>query len=325
MPRRARSFDVIIVGAGPAGLSAALVLGRCTRKVLVCDRDTPRSWASKAMHAFISRDGIAPRLFRRKAIEELKRYKSIRFWRGEVTDAGRHRGGGFDVRVGRDVVHCRKLLLATGVMDQLPDIPGFVELFGRNVFQCPYCDGWEFRDEPLVAYGRKLRGLQMARALTAWSDDILLCTDGASRLGKKQLAQLQRNGVMLCEKRIARLESAGGEVTVVFRDGESVSRSALFFDTPVRNQSSLAARLGCSFNRQGGVICGKYEATDVPGLYAAGNIIKDVQLSIVAAAEGARAAFGINRALTREDFDRRGRSGAARLAADRRRRRPAAA
>lgn len=304
MPRQARSFDVVIVGAGPAGLSAALVLGRCTRKVLVCDRDTPRSWASKAMHGFLSRDGISPRQFRRKAIDELKRYKSVQLWRGEIADASRHGRGGFDVRVGRRTVHCRKMLLATGVMDQLPDIAGFIELFGKSVFQCPYCDGWEHRDKPLAAYGRKSRGLEIARALTAWSDDILLCTDGASGLNARDRRQLNLNGIRICETKIDRLESAGSRVTLVFRDGASATRSALFFDTPVRNQSSLAARLGCRFNRRGGVICGKYEATNVPGLYAAGNIIKDVQLSIVAAAEGARAAFGINRALTREDFER---------------------
>ena len=299
-----RNWDVIIVGAGPAGLSAALVLGRCTRTVLVCDRDTPRSWASKAIHAFVSRDGMSPRLFRRKAIDELKRYKSARFWHGEVVDASRHKGGGFTVRVSGDIVHCRKLLLATGVMDELPNIPGFIELFGKKVFQCPYCDGWEFRDKPVAAYGRKLRGMEIARALTAWSNDILLCTDGTAGLSATQRRHLKRNGIKIYEKKIDHLENSRGEVLVVFRDGESVSRSALFFDMPVRSQSSLAARLGCRFNRQGGVVCGKYEATNVPGLYAAGNIIKDVQLSIVAAAEGARAAFGINRALTREDFQR---------------------
>ena len=299
-----KSWDVIIVGAGPAGLSAALVLGRCTRRVLVCDRDTPRSWASKAMHGFISRDGISPRVFRRKAIDELKRYKSVRFWRGEIVDAGLRKRGGFNVRVGRDTVHCRKLLLATGVMDQLPDIPGFIELFGKSVFQCPYCDGWEFRTKPIAAYGRKSRGMEIARALTAWSNDILLCTDGAARLSAANRRHLKHNGIKLCEKKIDHLESLGSDVTIVFRDGQSVRRSALYFDMPVRNQSSLAARLGCRFDRQGGVVCGKYEATNVPGLFVAGNIIKDVQLSIVAAAEGARAAFGINRALTREDFER---------------------
>ena len=300
-----QSWDVVIVGAGPAGLSAALVLGRCIRRVLLCDRGTPRSWASKAMHGFITRDGIPPGAFRQSALDELKRYRTVRYRRSEVTDAARRHRGGFRVRVGKDTVHCRKLLLATGVMDQLPKIDGFVELFGKSVFQCPYCDGWEFRNQPLAAYGKKRRGMQIARALTAWSADILLCSDGAAGFNATDRRYLDRNGIRLSENKIARLESSRDRVTtIVFRNGESVARSAVFFDTPSLGQSPLAAKLGCTFNRHGGVICGKYEATAVPGVYVAGNIIKDVQLSIVAAAEGARAAFGINRALTREDFER---------------------
>lgn len=294
------------MGAGPAGLSAALVLGRCTRRVLICDRGTPRSWASKAMHGFITRDGIPPEEFRRSAFDELKRYDSVRFWRGEVAQAARRPRGGFSVRVGKDTVHCRKLLLATGVMDQLPKIDGFMELFGKSVFQCPYCDGWQFRHQPLAAYGRRRRGMQIARALTAWSTDILLCADGASGFTAADRRHLERNCIRLSEHKVARLESSrSGVITIVFRNGETVDRSAVFFDTPSHAQSPLAARLGCTFNRHGGVICGKYEATAIPGVYVAGNIIRDVQLSIVAAAEGARAAFGINRALTREDFERR--------------------
>lgn len=294
------------MGAGPAGLSAALVLGRCTRRVLICDRGTPRSWASKAIHGFLTRDGIHPAQFRRLAFNELKRCKNVHFSRGEVTEAAPLHRGGFTIRVGDDRVRCRKLLLATGVMDQLPRIAGVVELFGKRVFQCPYCDGWQFRHQPLAAYGKKRRGMEIARALTAWSRDILLCSDGASGFSRADRLHLERNGIRLLEHRIARLESSRNRgITVVFRNGESVDRSALFFDTPSHAQSPLAAKLGCTFNRHGGVICGKYEATAIPGLYVAGNIIKDVQLSIVAAAEGARAAFGINRALTREDFERR--------------------
>lgn len=304
--RARRSWDVVIVGAGPAGLSAALVLGRCTRSVLICDRGTPRSWASKAMHGFITRDGVPPGEFQRLAHEELKRYKTVRFWRGEVADAVSRPAGGFDVLVGKEIVHSRKLLLATGVMDRLPGIEGLLELFGTSVFQCPYCDGWEVRGQPIAAYGKKRRGMEMARALTAWSSDILLCSDGPSGFGDKDRRNFERNGIRLVEDKIERLQSVDGRLkAIVFRTGRSIARKALFFDTPARGQSALTEKLGCSFNRHGGVKCGKYEATSVPGVYVAGNIIKDVQLSIVAAAEGARAAFGINRALTREDFERR--------------------
>jgi thioredoxin reductase len=203
-------------------------------------------------------------------------------------------------------VRCRKLLIATGVFDIVPRIPGIDALFGHSVFQCPYCDGWEMRDRRLLAYGRGKRGFEMARALTAWSADLVLCTDGRAGYAAEDRRQLERNGIRLVERRITALEGVNARLrTVVFSDGERLARDALFFDTPSHSQSRLAESLGCRFGRDGGVLCGAYEATSVAGVFVAGNIIRDVQLSIVAAAEGARAAFGINRALTREDFARR--------------------
>jgi thioredoxin reductase len=298
-------WDVVIAGAGPAGLSAALVLGRARRRVLLCDTGTPRSWASKAMHAYLSRDGVPPQEFLGLARREVRRYPGVRYLPQEVRSANRTRQG-FAVRLadGRKV-NCRKLLIATGVFDIVPRIPGIDELFGRSVFQCPYCDGWEMRDRRVLAYGRGRRGFEMARAMTAWTSDLVLCTDGASGYSAEDRKLLERNGIRLVEKRIASLEGARGRLrTVVFARGERMARDAMFFDTPSHHQSKLAESLGCKFGRNGGVLCGEYEATSVPGVFVAGNIIRDVQLTIVAAAEGARAAFGINRALTREDFNR---------------------
>jgi thioredoxin reductase len=300
---------VVIAGAGPAGLSAALILGRARRRVLLCDTGTPRSWAAKEMHAYLSRDGIPPEDFRNLGRREALRYPGVKFLPQEVS-AARRLPGGFAVRLadGRRL-RCRKLLIATGVFDVIPRIPGIDELFGRSVFQCPYCDGWEMRGRRLLAYGRGRRGFEMARALTAWTDDLVLCTNGAAGYSASDRRLLERNRIRLVEKRITALEGARGRLrTVLFRD-ERLARDAMFFDTPSHPQSRLAQSLGCRFGRNGGVLCGEYEATSVPGVFVAGNIIRDVQLSIVAAAEGARAAFGINRALTREDFVARGQGG----------------
>lgn len=298
-------LDVVIVGAGPAGLSAALILGRCRRRVLLCDRGTPRSWASKAMHGFLTRDGMPPAEFARAALQELDRYPSVEYRSGEVTVAKRS-GTGFAIEVDGRSHLTRKVLIATGLTDELPDIEGVREFFGTSVFQCPYCDGWEFADRPVVAYGQRQRGLQMARALTAWTADIALCTDGACGYDDTQRDGLARNGIRLIEQRIVRLEGHDGALqSVVLRDGSKLACEAFFFDTPSRGQSNLTDQLGCRYGRHGGVLCGQYEASSVPGVYVAGNIIRNVQLSIVAAAEGANAAFGINRALTREDFARR--------------------
>lgn len=308
---RSVRWDVVIVGAGPAGLSAALVLGRARRKVLLCDRGTPRNWAAKNMHSFITRDGVSPSEFRARAHKELQRYPSVTFRKTKVTGAARAPEGGFHVTLqGQRTVWTRKLLLATGVFDILPPLQGIERFYGSSVFQCPYCDGWEVRDQPVAIYGKRQRGFDMSRALTAWSGDIVLCTDGPSGLSRAKLTQLERNGIRLRTERIARLRGEGGQLqSIVFRDGSVLSRSVLFFDTPSHEQSHLAQSLGCAFTREGGIKCGEYEATSVPGVFAAGNIIRDVQLVIVAAAEGTRAAFGINRALTREDFAARAAQG----------------
>jgi thioredoxin reductase len=299
-------WDVVIAGAGPAGLSAALVLGRACRRVLLCDTGTPRSWASKEMHAYLSRDGIVPSRFLDLSRHEVLNYPGVRFLKAEVVAARRARGG-FDVKLaGNRKVHCRKLLIATGVYDLLPPLRGIDALYGRSVFQCPYCDGWEMRDKRIAVYGRRQRGLAMARAMTGWARDIVLCTDGRSGYSVAQRRALELNEVVLEERRISELRGSRGRLqALVFEDGKTLARDALFFDTPSRHQSKLAESLGCEFTREGGVRCGDYEATTVPGVFVAGNITRDVQLSIVAAAEGARAAFGIHRTLTREDFDAR--------------------
>jgi thioredoxin reductase len=303
-PRDAARFDVVIAGAGPAGLSAALVLGRARRKVLICDTGAPRSWASEEMHAFLTRDGCPPDRFRALGRQELRRYPSVRFRQAEVTHA-RRSGPGFEVTVnGDDKAFCRKLLIATGLRDVLPPLEDIASYFGKTVFQCPYCDGWEMRDAPTAVYGKRRRGFELARAMTAWTSDIVLCSDGPSGLSRAQRAQLEANGIELIEEKIARLEGRRGRLTaVVFRSGRLLRRAALFFDLPTRGHSSLGEMLGCELSGHGRIKCGRYEATSVPGTFVAGNVIDDVQLAIVAAAEGARAAFGINRALTREDFD----------------------
>jgi thioredoxin reductase len=296
----------VIVGGGPAGLSAALVLSRALRRVLLCDAGHPRNAVSRELHGYLTRDRISPKRFLALARREVDRYHRVTFYAGEVIDAACD-GVGFRVVLasGRRA-RGRKILLATGLFDEIPTIPGFRELFGTSVFQCPYCDGWEARGAAVAVYGKGRRGLEMARAMTAWTDDIVLCSDGRLTLDDGEKTALRKNGIRIEERPIAQLSAQQGRLrAVVFSDGRALVRRALFFDGESRQQTDLAAKLGCSFTHEGGVRCGRYEATDVPGVYVAGNAIKDVHLAIVAAAEGAKAAVGINKALTREDFQAR--------------------
>jgi thioredoxin reductase len=298
------SFDAIVVGAGPAGLSAALILGRCRRRILVCDAGSPQNAASHALHGFLSRDGIEPAELLRLAREQLGPYQTVELRHGKVTDAHRS-GNGFVLTLKDNVqVYCRKLLLATGVVDHVPEIDGLGPLYGRSVFHCPYCDGWEMRDQPIAVYGRGDKGLGLALELTQWSDDLLLCSDGPSQLSEEDLQRLARHKIQLREERIKRLEGADGALReIVFATGARAARTALFFSTGQHQRSDLAEKLGCEITEQGCIETGNYETTNVPGVYAAGDASRMVQLVVVAAAEGAQAAFAINQELLKEDLD----------------------
>jgi thioredoxin reductase len=299
-------YDVIIVGAGPAGLSAALILGRCRRRVLVCDSGRPRNAASLAMHGFLTRDGVNPHEFLRLSREQLRQYETVAIRNCEVTAATCRTDARFEVTIeNEERLTGRKLLIATGVLDNLPGIPGFAELYGASVFHCPYCDGWEVRDEPLAVYGRGERGLGLSLELTGWSRDVVLCSDGPAEIDEAGRARLRRCGIEVREERVLRLDGEGGRLTrVVFDAGEPLVRRALFFTTGQTQQSALAISLGCEFNDKGTVRTGKYESTHLSGLYVAGDASRAVQWVIVAAAEGAEAAFAINTDLLTDDLQR---------------------
>src|SRR6185503_4707993 len=297
-------FDVVIVGAGPAGLSAALILGRSRRRVLVCDAGHPRNATSRSLHGFITRDGIEPAEFLRLAREQLRPYDTVQLKQTEVTDL-RRQDNRFEITLGEgERMTSRKVLLATGVVDCVPEIEGIDAFYGRSVFHCPYCDGWEVRDQPLAIYGRGEHGCGLAKELTAWSDDLVLCTNGPAELSVEDQQQLARLGIRVREERIAQLEGTDGVLErIVLANGDAIPRRALFFSTDQQQGSPLATKLGCEFTTKGAVWTGSYEATNIPGLYAAGDATRLMQLAIVAASEGAQAAFAINTALLREDLN----------------------
>jgi thioredoxin reductase len=278
------------------------MLGRSRRRVLVCDSGHPRNAASHAMHGFLTRDGIAPRDFLRIARDQLRQYETVEIRNVEVAAAACRDARFLVTLADGSTEHGRKLLIATGVADRLPDIPGFLELYGLSVFHCPYCDGWEVRDQPLAVYGRGDRGLGLSLELTGWSRDLVLCTDGPSEIAPGDLARLSRNGIQVREDRVVRLEGRERLDRIVFDTGEPLARRALFFTTGQEQQSELATNLGCRMTEKGTVQTGRYETTHLPGLFVAGDASRAVQWVIVAAAEGAEAAFAINTDLLKEDL-----------------------
>lgn len=296
-------FDVVIVGAGPAGLSAALVLGRCRRRVLICDAGHPRNALSRGLHGYLTREGIEPAEFLRLGREQLRPYETVKLRNVVVTDA-RRLADGFEIALSSgERLSSRKLLLATGVVDDLPEIDGLAAFYGSSVFHCPYCDGWELRDQTLAVYGRGENGAGLALELTLWSRDLVLCTDGPSQLSEEELQRLRRHNIPIREDKIARLEGSNGTLkNIVFANGESLAVRGMFFSTGQRQGSDLPKKLGCELTEQGCVHTGDYEMTNVPGLYVAGDASRLVQFVIVAASEGAQAAVAINKELLQEDL-----------------------
>jgi thioredoxin reductase len=295
-------YDVMIIGGGPAGLSAAMVLGRCRRKVILFDTHKQRNRFSDAMNGFITRDGIKPSEFIEIGRQELASYDVV--LRACAIKKVKHiKGGGFEAEdEDGEKFWSKKLLLATGLKDRVPEIPGIEEMYGKSVHHCPYCDGWESRDKLLAAYGKNRNGVGLALSLKTWSPYVTLFTDGTSKLTAADIVQLQRNGISINTKKIARLEGEAAQLKqIVLADDTSEKCEALFFSTGTEQQCNLGEMLGCEFTHRGVVKTRKLQKTNVKGLFVAGDAARDVQLVIVAAAEGTKAAVAINMELQEEN------------------------
>jgi thioredoxin reductase len=259
---------------------------------------------SRGLHGYLTRDGVSPQDLRELGRKELEQYDTVRIRDETVVRAERGNGGfhihgesGFSVRA-------RMMLLATGRTDVVPDRKGFSELYGRGVYHCPFCDGWEHRDEPLVAYGRGRDTFNVALELLTWSRNITLCSDGSAELDEEQRRRLTANRVSLNERALAELKpgTSGMLEGLRFVDGTTLDCRALFFVSDCPQKSSLPEQLGCEFDETGAVRVRGNAATNVPGLFVAGNVRCGLHLAIMAAAEGAEAAVAINDALLEADL-----------------------
>ncbi len=305
------TYDVLIAGGGPAGLSAALLLGRSRRSALVCDGGEPRNAASPAAHSFLTQDGTPPLELRRIAREQLAPYASVEVAETDILDVI-PADGRFAATLGDGRrVAARKVILATGVRDELPAIDGLAELWGTDVFHCPYCHGWEVRDQPLAILPNGATPdilWHMVTLIRNWSRDVVLLTNGADGLGPEDRERLKAMSVVVREEPIARLEHEAARLTqIAFADGSALPRGGVFVRPVQRPRTELAIRLGCELNDDAPNLPGLIRVdpiwqTTVPGVYAVGDVATPMQQVATAVSSGAMAGAMANHALVLDDL-----------------------
>lgn len=292
-------YDVVIAGGGPAGLSAALLLGRARKRVLLCDAGEPRNAAAEEVHGFVTRDGTPPREFRRIAREQLLPYESVEVRDGLVRNVAGTRGA-FDAEIDGGSVQAKRILLATGMVDELSDLPGYRELWGTSVFQCPYCHGWEVRNRAFGYLAPAVKWLDFAIFLRGWTQDVVAFTDAKFEVPVEVRLRLEKARVELVERPIRRLARDGEHLKAVeLADGARIPRDVLFVRPPQR-QTDLVRQLGLTLDEQQFVVVNEQKETSTPGIHAAGDLTTQAQSATLAAAAGAQAASLLNHSLTME-------------------------
>lgn len=299
-------YDCIIVGGGPAGMNAAIVLGRCRRKVLLFDTEQYRNKYSHGIHNYLTRDDILPHDFLQLCHKELQKY-SVQKIHKKVVSANKNDDNVFVVKdENGSIYYSKKLLIATGLIDTLPNIEGIQDFFGQSVFHCPYCDGWEVRDKKIGVYARNKEGWELALALKGWSDNVTLYTDGKNKVKPFQKEYLDANEIAVVRTQILKLIGQNGQLEkIAFKNGEQRDCDTLFFVNGYEQQCNIAEAFGCEVSKKGVIVTNRLQQTNIKGLYVAGDASKDMQFVVVAAAEGAKAGVTINKELQKEVYENR--------------------
>ena len=293
-PRQLPLLDAVVVGGGPAGLSAALVLGRARRRVVVLDTGRPANAPSQAVGGLLGQRGVSPAELRRSGRKQLAEHPDVDVREDAVVDVDAA-ADELTVRLGEgEAVRARTLVLAHGLRYDPPPLPGIRELWGRSVFHCPFCDGWEVRDLPLAVHGNGPEAARSALVIAGWSRDVVLCTDGPARLNGER-ALLADAGVRVREEPISRLRGGGGQLRQIeFMSGPPEQPDALFIRTHREQPNGLADALGCDLSAAGTIVTDVDGRTGVPGVYAAGDAATEHSRSVAnAIGSGSRAAYAV--------------------------------
>lgn len=293
--------DVAIIGGGPAGLSAALMLGRARKQTIVIDEGRPRNAVTHEAHGFLTRDGISPGEFRRIAKEQLSVYPSVSHSEDTVVSITGEDGNFLLETAAGLTIASKKLLFAVGMKDRKLGIPGLAEVYGKSAFVCPYCDGWELKDKQLVVISRGAALMHFAPLLSGWTKQFVVCTNGPDELCEAERDDLRNHDIPLYDAPISAIVSSEGMVSkVVLEDGTEIPCTGIFFKSELEPGTDLPQTLGCRLTDMGVIEVDEFGKSSVPGVYAAGDVSTLMHQAIAAAASGAKAAAAINGELNQE-------------------------
>ncbi|SCX98031.1 Thioredoxin reductase [Flavobacterium anhuiense] len=298
-----KHFEVIIIGGSYSGLSAAMSLGRSLRQVLVIDSGLPCNRQTPHSHNFITQDGEKPAVISAKAKLQVDIYKTVQFYNGLAVKALKTESG-FEIETESGVVFTsRKVLFATGVKDLLPEIEGFAACWGISVLHCPYCHGYEVKNEKTAIIANGEMGYEYAKLISNWTKDLRLCTNGKSELTLEQTQTLKNHGVLILEDEIDSFDHKDGYIkNIIFKNGEKVEVKAIYARPPFEQHCSIPETLGCDSNEQGLLKVDAMQKTNIPGVFASGDCTTPMRSVAIAVSTGSFAGAVINKELIDEDF-----------------------
>ncbi|NQD67395.1 NAD(P)/FAD-dependent oxidoreductase [Bacillus haikouensis] len=297
-------IDCAVIGGGPAGLNAALVLGRSRRRTILFDDNKPRNAVTSESHGFITRDGIDPQEFKRIAQEELSRYPDVKIKKQRVHRLTKDSGLFQVATENGEVFTAKNIILATGFKEVLPEIPRVKEFYGKSLFSCPFCDGWELRDRPLAVIADDHKAFHMAKVVSNWTNDLIVFTNGSKVLPLEEQELLKSKGIRINEKKIASFIGEEGLLEKIqLEDETEVYREGGFIAAEWKQAASFDSSLEYTVNEQGGIETDSWQRTNIEGVFACGDTrIAGPSQLIIAAGEGSMAALAVNAALIEEKF-----------------------
>ena len=298
-----RHFDVIIVGGSYSGLAAGMALGRALKYVLVIDNGKPCNRQTPHSHNFITQDGKTPKEIATLAKQQVERYGTVKFFDGLATNGVKTKNG-FEIQTASgETFSAKKLIFATGIKDIIPNIEGYAECWGISVLHCPYCHGYEVRNERTGILGNGEYGFELSNLISNWTKDLTLFTNGKSTLTTEQTVKLKNHHIKISETEIEKLEHTNGYIqNIIFKDGTTSSIKALYAHSPFEQHCPIPDTLGCELTDEGYIKTDSLQKTSVHGIFACGDNTTRVRSIANAVAMGTTAGMMVNKEIVFEEF-----------------------